>query len=171
MSDQGGGIAAGWYPDPSDPTKQRWWDGNQWTEHQQPAPGAVPPPPPIYGQQPGYGQPAGYGQQPGYGQPAGYGQPPPYGAAQGYGYGAAAYGPPPNNYLVWSILSLLFCWPASIVAIVKSSQVNGLWNTGRYDDARRASQAAKQWAIASVVLGIAAVVVLLLLGSVGTSSS
>ena len=25
--------AAGWYPDPDDVTKQRYWDGSQWTEH------------------------------------------------------------------------------------------------------------------------------------------
>lgn len=24
---------AGWYPDPSDPARQRYWDGAQWTEH------------------------------------------------------------------------------------------------------------------------------------------
>ncbi len=24
---------AGWYPDPSDPSSQRYWDGAQWTEH------------------------------------------------------------------------------------------------------------------------------------------
>jgi hypothetical protein len=22
-----------WYPDPNDPSRQRWWDGSQWTEH------------------------------------------------------------------------------------------------------------------------------------------
>jgi len=27
---------AGWYPDPSDPARQRWWDGNAWTEHVHP---------------------------------------------------------------------------------------------------------------------------------------
>lgn len=26
------GIPAGWYPDPSDPTWQRFWDGQMWTE-------------------------------------------------------------------------------------------------------------------------------------------
>ncbi|GAB3599401.1 DUF2510 domain-containing protein [Microbacterium tumbae] len=26
-------IPAGWYPDPQQPNLQRWWDGNQWTEH------------------------------------------------------------------------------------------------------------------------------------------
>lgn len=25
--------AAGWYPDPSDPARLRWWDGTAWTEH------------------------------------------------------------------------------------------------------------------------------------------
>jgi uncharacterized protein (AIM24 family) len=29
---------ANWYPDPAgDPALQRWWDGDQWTEHTQPA--------------------------------------------------------------------------------------------------------------------------------------
>jgi len=26
---------AGWYPDPSDRSRQRWWDGAQWTAHEQ----------------------------------------------------------------------------------------------------------------------------------------
>src|SRR5687767_1276364 len=34
--------AAGWYPDPSDPTMQRWWDGAGWTDHAQPATPAGP---------------------------------------------------------------------------------------------------------------------------------
>lgn len=28
---------AGWYPDPQDDTKQRYWDGSSWTEHTAPA--------------------------------------------------------------------------------------------------------------------------------------
>lgn len=28
---------AGWYPDPSDPSRTRWWDGTQWTDHTPPA--------------------------------------------------------------------------------------------------------------------------------------
>jgi hypothetical protein len=36
---------AGWYPDPRDPRRIRWWDGDGWTETTQPAPtGAVPTP-------------------------------------------------------------------------------------------------------------------------------
>ncbi|CAN5428266.1 hypothetical protein BH10ACT3_BH10ACT3_11940 [soil metagenome] len=26
-------IPAGWYADPGDPTRSRWWDGQSWTEH------------------------------------------------------------------------------------------------------------------------------------------
>jgi hypothetical protein len=29
--------AAGWYPDPSDPGSSRWWSGEAWTDHKQPA--------------------------------------------------------------------------------------------------------------------------------------
>ncbi len=30
-------VPAGWYPDPTDPSWQRWWDGVGWTEHAVPA--------------------------------------------------------------------------------------------------------------------------------------
>jgi len=41
----------GWYTDPGDPTRQRWWDGERWTDHTtepaaQPPPGPALPPPP-----------------------------------------------------------------------------------------------------------------------------
>ena len=32
---------ANWYPDPADPTRVRWWDGESWTEHTQPRPAPV----------------------------------------------------------------------------------------------------------------------------------
>lgn len=32
---------AGWYPDPTDPSLQRYWDGTGWTEHVQPDPSAA----------------------------------------------------------------------------------------------------------------------------------
>lgn len=37
---------AGWYPDPSDPTRQRWWDGARWSAPA-PAPYAAPAPAPV----------------------------------------------------------------------------------------------------------------------------
>lgn len=30
-------VPAGWYPDPTDASWQRWWDGTGWTEHAVPA--------------------------------------------------------------------------------------------------------------------------------------
>jgi interferon-induced transmembrane protein len=64
-------------------------------------------------------------------------------------------GQAPNNYLVWSILVTLFCCiPFGIVAIVKSSQVNGLWAQGRYAEAQASADSAKKWVIWSAVIGI-----------------
>lgn len=33
MSDDQALPAAGWYPDPADASRIRWWDGQKWTEH------------------------------------------------------------------------------------------------------------------------------------------
>ncbi|MGO8848484.1 CD225/dispanin family protein, partial [Mycobacterium sp.] len=77
------------------------------------------------------------------------------------GYPPAGYPPPqpagqaPSNYLVWSILVTIFCCiPFGIVAIVKSSQVNGLWAQGRYAEAQASADSAKKWVIWSVVVGL-----------------
>jgi hypothetical protein len=49
-------AAPGWYPDPSQPGMQRWWDGSTWSEH-------VAPMAPSYPMVPGYGYPAYGGQR------------------------------------------------------------------------------------------------------------
>jgi predicted secreted protein len=79
---------------------------------------------------------------PSYPPPPGYPQQPPAGQA-------------PNSHLVWSILVTLFCClPFGIVAIVKSSQVNGLWAQGRYAEAQASADSARKWVIWSVVIGL-----------------
>ena len=35
---QSAGPEPGWYPDPKAPGWQRYWNGREWTEHQQPGP-------------------------------------------------------------------------------------------------------------------------------------
>jgi uncharacterized membrane protein YhaH (DUF805 family) len=64
---------AGWYPDPLDDTRLRWWTGQGWSEHTQQHPRFAPPvsepvayPSPVTGQ-PAYGQPTF--AQPAYAQP------------------------------------------------------------------------------------------------------
>lgn len=108
-----------------------------------------------YGQQP-YGQPSG--QQP-YGQPG-------YGPA-GPVYDASPYLPaPPDNNLVWGILTtLLCCLPLGIVSIVKANQVNSLWAQGHYQAAREAAESAKKWAIWSAA-SWAILVVVLIVGAI-----
>ena len=55
--------------------------------------------------------------------------------------------PPPPNYLVWAILTTLFCClPFGVVSIVFAAQVNSRWMMGDYEGARQSSKNAKTWA-------------------------
>lgn len=57
-------VPAGWYPDPTDASWQRWWDGIGWTEHAVPAASASPQPQaPVQPGAPAYAQTA-YPQAP-----------------------------------------------------------------------------------------------------------
>ena len=61
----------------------------------------------------------------------------------------------PDNYLVWSILTTLFCcMPVGIYAIIKSASVADLWNQGKYEAAQNAAAAAKSACIWSAVLSV-----------------
>lgn len=116
------------------------------TEIPPPPPGNYPPPPPGGG---GYPPP-----------PPGGGFPPPGGAPVG----------PPDNNLVWAIVvTVLCCLPLGIVAIVKSTQVSGLWAQGRYADAQKAADDAKKFAmwgaIAGVVFGVLYLIFSLVVGA------
>jgi hypothetical protein len=133
----GSSTPAGWYPDPQQPGQQRYWDGSAWTEATQPGGPAAPPPPPMGG----------------------------YAAPQQMGYGYAVAGPAPNNYMVFAILTTLFCClPAGVVSIVKAAQVNSKWNAGDQMGAQDASRQAKQWAIISAVVGLVLIVLLVTTG-------
>jgi len=59
----------------------------------------------------------------------------------------------PNNYLVLSILSTIFCcWPLGIPAIIYASKVNTKFAEGDYKGAQIASNKAKSWTIWSAVV-------------------
>ncbi len=103
-------------------------------------------------QQPGQGY-----QQPGQGyqQPRqGYQQP-------NYAYQQPNQGyqqqPPiqPNSNMVWAILTTIFCClPTGIYAIIQASNVDKLYMSGAYNEAIKASNAAKNWSIIGAVLAI-----------------
>ncbi len=82
-------------------------------------------------------------------------QPPPL----GYPPQQPPAGQAPDNYLVWSILATVFCClPFGIVAIVKSTQVSGLWAQGQYAEAQASADAAKKWVKWSVIAAVVSAV-------------
>lgn len=118
-----------------------------------------------YGQPGQPGQPGPYPQQP-YGQQP-YGQQPYPSAPPPGGYGQPGYGPPPgqapDNNLVWAILcTVLCCLPLGIVAIVKSTQVNNLWAQGQYEQAQKAADDAKKFAMWGAIVGVAVTVIIII---------
>lgn len=61
----------------------------------------------------------------------------------------------PKSYLVWSILTTVFCCLVpGIVAIIFSSQVSSKYYSGDLEGAKRASRNAEIWIIVSFVLGV-----------------
>ncbi|MBB4682568.1 CD225/dispanin family protein [Amycolatopsis jiangsuensis] len=98
----------------------------------------------------------------------------PYPPPQPYPY---SYGPPPDNHLVWAILSTVFCClPLGIVSIVKASQVNSLWYQGFPAEAHRAAEEARKWAMWSaisigILIGLYVLFLVVVFLIVGTSVS
>lgn len=105
--------------------------------------------------------------------PGGYPPPPP---PQG-GFGPPGpQGTPPDNNLIWAILSTLCCClPLGVVSIVKSTQVSGLWAQGQFAAAQQAADDAKKYAmwgaIAGVVVNVLSLVFLFATGAFSASVS
>ncbi len=80
----------------------------------------------------------------------------------------------PKTNLVLAVLSTFFCCvPFGIVSMIYALKVDSYWNAGRYQKAYEASNAAKNWALASImvyVIGIVAYLFLLLLGVVTSAN-
>lgn len=61
----------------------------------------------------------------------------------------------PDNYLVFAIITtVLCCLPLGIVSIIHSTKVDNLWNAGQYEQAKTASNQAKQFAIYAAIAGV-----------------
>lgn len=63
--------------------------------------------------------------------------------------------PKPDSYLVYSILSTLFCClPLGIVGIVNAVKDDPAWDAGRYDQAQRYADTAKKFTMIGIVISI-----------------
>ena len=69
----------------------------------------------------------------------------------------------PENYLVWAILSTIFCFfPFGIVAIVMAAGVDDAYNRGDYEAAQQKSKKARMWAMWSALTNVIVLVVYLI---------
>ena len=140
---------AGWYPDPSDPQKQRYWDGTQWTEHTadlQPS---------------GESAPASGSGGGAVSWPEATSQPP----ARAGGSGA------PQTWLWQSIVATLFCClPAGVVGIIYAAQAQSAVSTGDFATATQKANTARTWTLVSVGLGLLTIVVVFAFGLIGAVS-
>lgn len=76
---------------------------------------------------------------------------------------------PPPSYLPWAILVTIFCcWPLGIPAIVYASKVGKYFAMKEYLLAKKCSNLARNWMIASIVVGFVAVIIWFILIFTGT---
>ena len=70
----------------------------------------------------------------------------------------------PDNNLIWAILTtVLCCMPLGVVAIIKASSVDNLWNQGQYEAAIKAAAEAKKWSMIGIGCGVAAIIIYIVL--------
>jgi predicted secreted protein len=100
--------------------------------------------------------PYGQGPQQPYGQQ-------PYGAPQ-MGYPAAPGGVKPNNYLAWSIVSIILFWPLGIAAIINATKVDPAWQMGNAAMAQEHSNKAKRFSMIATIIGAVCFVIQFIIG-------
>jgi hypothetical protein len=157
MSGQDGGAPpAGWYADPDRAGGLRWWDGQRWTDHRQPAP------PGSAG--PAGGWPSDTGPSTAWSS-GGSGWSP--GGVAGTG-GVAGAGGTVDTWLWQSILATIFCCqPLGIVAIVFAAQAQSAVSSGDPRTAREKAATARTWTLVAVGVGLLVFVPFLLFAVLG----
>lgn len=69
----------------------------------------------------------------------------------------------PDNNMIWGILCTVFCCiPFGVYSIILASKVNGLYNSGNYDEAQKTADDAKKWAIIGAVVGLVGIILYVL---------
>jgi len=131
-------MPAGWYDDPFTDHLQRYWTGDSWTRETRPRPGAVIEPAPSYPAYPATAQPSAATE--------------------------AAPGAPVRDWLIPSILAIIFCaWPLAIPGLVFALKANSSRKRGDMAAAAQQAGRAKFFVILSVAVGV---VVWIYLGAV-----
>jgi len=75
---------------------------------------------------------------------------------------------PPPNYLVYAILTTVFCClPFGVVSIIFAAQVNSKWFTGDIEGANSASKNAKIWAWVAFAFGVVGAIIGIIVAIVG----
>jgi predicted secreted protein len=105
-----------------------------------------------------------------------YGTPPPPPPPPAPGYNQGPVGTPPPNYLVWAILSTLFCClPLGVASIVFAAQVNSKWQAGDVAGAKDSSDKARRFALWGTIIGAVLIVLYLIfavvLGGMSTTNN
>lgn len=60
----------------------------------------------------------------------------------------------PKNYLALSIITtLLCCMPLGVVGIINATQVDNLYNSGKYDEAIKKAKTAKTMSLIGLISG------------------
>lgn len=81
---------------------------------------------------------------------------------------SSIFGKKPKNYLILSIIvTLLFCLPLGIFALITGSQVNNKFNSGDIEGAKKSSEKTKKILIVTVVVSIIFYIILILIESNG----
>ena len=87
----------------------------------------------------------------------------PYGAPQ-MGYPAAPGGVKPNNYLAWSIVSIILFWPTGIAAIINATKVDPAWQLGNAAMAQEHSNKARKFSMIATIIGAVGFVIYFIIG-------
>ena len=83
----------------------------------------------------------------------------------GGGFSNVGMKPPmPDNYMVWAVLTTLFCFfPLGIFSFVCATKVSSAYFIGDYTGAKKASDDAKKCAIWAAVLGVSSYILFFIL--------
>lgn len=80
----------------------------------------------------------------------------------------AAQPPRPDNGMIWSILNtVLCCVPLGIWAIIKSNDVNRLYDSGNYKEAEESAKSARNINLIGAGLALFSWVIVVILAAVG----